>query len=129
MCRYGLVGRGCKYIHPKPCSRLMEHGTKGKNGCKKGEKCHKFHPGICKHSLARHECFNNSCRYFHIKGTRRNKAISNIPTPQETDTSGAWNQTMQRPNKLQITTQAPNSNIPQSPQELNFLELMKGCNM
>ena len=70
-CKYGKLGVGCNYDHPKYCQHLLSHGRKGRKGCDKGDDCNDFHPKMCYSSLRKHECYNNQCRYFHVKGTKR----------------------------------------------------------
>ena len=71
-CRYGVSGRGCPKEHPKPCRKLLQHGTKAPNGCTMGRnKCDKFHPKMCPTSIRKGECFNESCRLKHVIGTKR----------------------------------------------------------
>ncbi|KAK3890046.1 hypothetical protein Pcinc_005961 [Petrolisthes cinctipes] len=48
VCKYGISGRGCKFDHPKPCQRLIQHGPRGNQGCKSGQKCQKYHPMLCR---------------------------------------------------------------------------------
>ena len=43
-CRHGLKGQDCKFSHPKPCKKLMTHGTKASYGCNLGKKCSDFTP-------------------------------------------------------------------------------------
>ena len=70
-CRYGIGGKGCPKSHPSLCRRLMTNGTKGARGCTKGKACPRFHPKMCPSSIAHHECLNDACSLYHIKGTRR----------------------------------------------------------
>ena len=71
-CRYGVSGRGCPKEHPKPCRKLLQHGTKAPNGCTMGRtKCNKFHPKMCPTSIRKGERFNESCRLKHVIGTKR----------------------------------------------------------
>ena len=76
-CRYGISGRGCPKAHPKPCRKLLQHGTKAPHGCTLGRNCDKFHPRLCASSLRKGVCLKQSCRQWHIAGTNR--------TPPETD--------------------------------------------
>ena len=72
ICRYGVSGRGCSKEHPKPCRKLLQHGTKAPNGCTMGRnKCGKFHPKMYPTSIRKGECFNESCRPKHVIGTKR----------------------------------------------------------
>ena len=78
-CRYGLSGNGCKFYHPKICSKLIKHGNRAPHGCNLGRECTKFHPKLCWDSLKYKECTRTSCKFVHIRGTRRR---------QEHDTDG-----------------------------------------
>jgi len=71
-CKHGLKGRNCNYKHPKACQKLMKFGNKGPNGCRMGVKCPDFHPRMCSSSIKQGKCFNPSCPFAHIKGTRKN---------------------------------------------------------
>lgn len=71
-CRYGLSGKGCPREHPKPCKRLLSHGTKAPYGCTLGrDKCDSFHPKMCPTSIKRGECFKEDCKLKHVAGTKR----------------------------------------------------------
>ena len=50
-CIFGLKGKGCKFMHPKPCKRFLSFGDKDPRGCMQGQKCDKFHPRMCRYSL------------------------------------------------------------------------------
>ena len=49
-CEHGLKGNGCRFSHPKRCSKLMNHGTKAGKGCNLGRNCPHFHRK-CVHPL------------------------------------------------------------------------------
>ena len=70
-CKFGISGKGCPYVHPKRCSKLMNHGTRAEKGCNKGKKCKDFHPKMCPLSISKSECFDLSCSLCHVKGTKR----------------------------------------------------------
>jgi len=75
-CKYGVSGKkegegSCPYFHPKPCKKLMEHGNRGPRGCKKGEQCNLFHPQMCHSSLRQRICIDPSCKFNHVRGTKR----------------------------------------------------------
>ena len=72
-CRFGISGKGCSFVHPKRCSKLMNHGTRAGKGCNKGNKCEDFHPKMCPLSISKSECFDQYCTLCHVKGTRRNR--------------------------------------------------------
>ena len=72
-CRYGVSGRSggmCKFIHRKVCTPYRLYGE-AKKGCKKKEDCEFWHPPLCYKSVNDRECFNERCRYWHLKGTAR----------------------------------------------------------
>ncbi|KAG0730542.1 hypothetical protein GWK47_028013 [Chionoecetes opilio] len=71
MCRHGLQGEKCKYLHPKPCATFMKHGLDENLGCTPGWKCSDYHPLVCRSSLHTRECKRRECKYPHIKGTKR----------------------------------------------------------
>ena len=71
MCKYGKEGNGCSFDHPIYCKKLLNHGTSSQLRCDKGSSCNHFHPKMCHRSIAKKECFNDRCPYFHIKGTKR----------------------------------------------------------
>ena len=70
-CEHGLKGKGCKFLHPKRCSKLMNHGTKTGKGCNLGKKCADFHPKMCPSSIAKSVCYDEKCTLCHVKGTKR----------------------------------------------------------
>ena len=84
-CKFGISGKGCPYVHPKRCSKLMNHGTRAGKGCNKGKKCKDFHPKMCPMSIAKSECFDLSCSLCHVKGTRRRPS----PKPVKPDKVGS----------------------------------------
>ena len=74
-CPHGMSGRKahgkweqCNRSHPKVCSKLLAHGTRGKQGCS-GRDCDKYHPRMCYSSMASKECSRERCSYWHCKGT------------------------------------------------------------
>ena len=69
-CKHGIKGKECRFDHPKACRKFMNHGTRANLGCREGKKCSSFHPKICFDSLRIGECFDNSCNFAHVKGTR-----------------------------------------------------------
>ena len=75
-CKYGISGKKdgegvCPYSHPKLCKKLIEHGNRGQRGCTKGDNCELFHPKMCHRSLRDRTCINPSCKFMHVKGTKR----------------------------------------------------------
>ena len=72
-CKFGRKGEGCPNSHPKPCRKLMKHGTQKSRGCTKGKKCSDWHPNMCLSSLRKGECYDDKCKFRHVKGTKRKK--------------------------------------------------------
>ena len=70
-CKHGIKGKNCNYRHPKACVKLMRYGNKNPKGCIAGSKCTDFHPRMCSSSIKTGECFNNTCAFVHVKGTKR----------------------------------------------------------
>ena len=126
-CKHGIVGRECKFSHPKPCRRFMEHGNKNRRGCKLGNKCRWFHPTLCKNSLTNHECFVDSCKQLHVKGTRRQRTLgtqeTTTPTPSGTLNAVHGGRTAVTVPQSRSPTIVAGSEVSQ---EANFLDLMKG---
>ena len=48
-CKYGVIGDGCNFSHPKKCRTSSR-------GCTKGKKCDFFHPPLCWSSVKTGEC-------------------------------------------------------------------------
>jgi hypothetical protein len=71
--KYADITRGedCDDSHPKPCRKLMEHGSRSPRGCQGN--CKSFHPRMCSRSLKNGECLNDQCTFVHVKGTKRKK--------------------------------------------------------
>lgn len=80
-CRFGLSGRGCPYLHPKPCRQFIAYGSRHRWGCNRGQKCNFFHPKVCRSSSDYSECYNLECSLWHLKGTKRYPEFP-ITTPQ-----------------------------------------------
>ena len=72
-CKHGIKGNACKFLHPKPCTKLLRHGYRSKYGCSKGKDCEFFHPKMCPTSLTKGECSFESCSLRHVKGTKFNR--------------------------------------------------------
>ena len=85
-CRYGSAGKECKFRHPRVCRKLVNHGNRGELGCKQGKKCDMFHPTVCRNSQRNRVCLVESCRFLHVKGTRRNTEETNSSTPRKDTT-------------------------------------------
>ena len=58
----------CQYRHPPRCWKWLENAR-----CSYKDKCKYHHPKICNSSLARRQCFNDRCKYFHLTRTIRQK--------------------------------------------------------
>ena len=115
ICRYGMSGthKGkCKFSHPDICRKVLNHGTRGKFGCK-GE-CNKWHPRLCYAALNKKECFNSSCSFWHIKGTKRS------PETQTEDTQKTSEEKPQEetPNHFLGSVQSQVTQILQDQQEI-----------
>ena len=78
-CRFGRKGTDCPHDHPRPCRRLLNHGTNPTRGCLKGDACDGFHPDMCNASLTTGECLDKSCKKPHVRGARRH------PKPAKTN--------------------------------------------
>ena len=74
-CKHGLKGRECNYSHPKMCRKFTQHGTNKQRGCTQGKKCKDFHPKMCFDSIQKGECYSESCRFAHVKGTKRKPPV------------------------------------------------------
>lgn len=72
-CKFGISGKDCPFLHPKRCSKLMNHGTRSDRGCNLGAKCKDFHPKMCPMSISKSECYDQSCSLCHVKGTKRKR--------------------------------------------------------
>ena len=70
-CKHGISGKGCNFVHPKRCAKLMKHGTRSNLGCNLGKNCSDFHPKMCPMSISKLECFDTKCNLCHVKGTKR----------------------------------------------------------
>ena len=93
-CKYGISGKGCKFLHPRMCKKLIEHGTRQPRGCNKGRDCNFFHPVMCLNSLRKNECFDEDCNRRHVKGTKRNQTKpSESEKPPQHTTESQFNNT------------------------------------
>ena len=70
-CKFGISGKGCNFKHEQPCTKILKHGLGGRFGC--SGKCDKFHPKMCRTSLAKRECYKVDCTYKHLPNTTREK--------------------------------------------------------
>ena len=48
-------------------NKLVNFGTKQRIGCQKGNSCPKFHPKLCRNSLRSSACYNDNCKFVHLK--------------------------------------------------------------
>ena len=69
-CKYGVIGDGCNFSHPKKCRKYLTHGDKSSRGCTKGKKCDFFHPPLCWSSVKTGECTREKCKFQHVRGTK-----------------------------------------------------------
>ena len=70
-CKHGVSGKNCSFAHPKPCEKLLKHGTRNPRGCNLGKNCKMFHPKMCSSSITKSQCFQKNCKLKHVKGTKR----------------------------------------------------------
>ena len=76
-CPHGITGlrkvngRTCNLGHPKRCQKYCQYADDPEEGCTNGRDCDFFHPILCKFGLKYKLCTNRSCKFTHIKGTRR----------------------------------------------------------
>ena len=91
-CRHGISGKkdgGCPKAHPTLCHRLMTFGDQRPRGCIKGKDCDKLHPKMCPASMAKRECFTETCTLYHVKGTKRQPPM--VPVPKKSHTAETRN--------------------------------------
>ena len=126
-CKHGISGKNCDYRHPKPCKNVWHLETKQKNGCSKGRTCEFLHPKVCRTSINKHECFNDNCKFMHIKGTKRQKPINENITgqtnPKEPGNLAYAEACRTQPN--QATTQYMQQQPQQTPTAQSFLEILQ----
>ena len=113
-CKFGLSGKECKFEHPKVCKKFTQHGTRQPRGCKLGQSCKDYHPKMCLNSLRKGECFTESCKYNHVKGTKRHPPPVKMNMTQSTVTA---------PTGAHVT--APTAAMPEPESNGNFLELIR----
>ena len=118
-CRHGIKGTGCKFLHPKPCPKLMKHGTRANGGCAKGKNCTDFHP---KMSLTKGECFDPSCELKHVKGTCRKK--DNYSDTRNESKDGRNNSIGNNNDSQSSVNSAHISQSQKKETQLNFLEII-----
>ena len=74
ICRHGISGKSggtCSFIHRKVCRAYQLYGSDKRMGCQKKENCEYWHPPMCYKSLNERRCFDDKCRFWHLKGTLR----------------------------------------------------------
>lgn len=140
-CPHGLrgnkvvEGNTCPFDHPKRCIKFCGFGPKHKYGCKKSTNCRYFHPALCKFSVQKKLCTNESCTFVHLKGTKRKagppdgQPSSNSERPAEPPyvhqgSQRAWHPSQSAPPRPPVSDNNPN-NILTAQQDLldHFLEL------
>jgi hypothetical protein len=135
-CIHGMSGKsnnGCKYRHLKTCNKILKHGTRGKYGCNKGNKCEHFHPKMCSSSLIKGVCFDPECNLNHVKGTKRIDEKQKPPVKTNTAESlplHASQHGVNHPisNASQSTAQrTSNENVSKQNDSVDFLSMM--CSM
>ena len=72
-------GERCKDNHPRRCYSFCNFGTKQIIGCQKGNSCPEFHPKLCRNSLRSSACYNDNCKFVHLKSTKRERNESETP--------------------------------------------------
>ena len=112
-CRHGMKGKGCNFTHPNVCLKFTQNGTRQPRGCNLGKKCTDFHPAMCINSLRKGECFSQSCKFNHIRGTKRH------PPQAKTNENNSDNS---KPTEVPI--QNSNQSQPNA-QGNNFLEVIR----
>ena len=121
-CKHGMSGKkdgGCSFFHPKLCNRFIQHGTRQPRGCNKGNSCKFFHPQMCMNSLRKQECFDQHCRFNHIKGTKRVQQTSENGSKHNIQPPTSHQQPPPPPPR--DTTHHQHNNTPNQ----NFLELVQ----
>ena len=76
ICKFYQKGKcrhneNCRFEHPKICYKFRAFGLKTDNekGCESS--CSFFHPNACKDSLKSKNCPREECRFYHLKGTKK----------------------------------------------------------
>ena len=78
-CPHGMNGNQvvngvtCPHFHPRRCRKFCRFGTKSRIGCQEGENCSFFHPKLCRNSVRTLTCFNENCKFVHLKSTKRQR--------------------------------------------------------
>ena len=110
-CPHGITGlrkvndRICNFSHPKRCMKYCQFAEDPETGCSDGRDCDYFHPILCKFALKDKLCTNRSCRFTHIRGTKRFRPRTEDREKQVNP--GATN----RQNRHSFTSFNPTNNI------------------
>ena len=115
-CKHGISGKKygiCNFNHPKVCKRFITNGNIQGRGCSDSNQCKFFHPKLCHSSLKDRTCFNENCKYMHIKGTIRN-SLHRPDGPQSRNSATSTSQVVQsrstQPNERVSNPPSPDSN-------------------
>jgi hypothetical protein len=100
LCRFYARGhctrsKECRFDHPAICNKFKKYGSVSSDprGC--DGKCKSFHPNACRSSLQHKSCSFQECRFFHLKGTKRNNN-SNPNTNQGSSRDSNWRSNQDR---------------------------------
>ena len=124
-CRHGITGKGCSFYHPKPCNKLLKHGTRSPHGCPLGRKCEKFHPKMCPSSLSKGECITTNCNLQHVRGTKFPMKRSTENIGQNAPTQSKQRDKKEDPKKSSKKTDSQASSPPSTNDFLESLRLLK----
>ena len=64
ICKFGISGKNCKFVHPKTCKQFEAEGK-----CRKKKSCQKLHRTLCKIWKKTGNCTKEECKKFHPKRT------------------------------------------------------------
>ena len=134
-----INGEQCKDHHPRRCYPYCKFGTKRRIGCQKGNTCPKFHPKLCNNSLRTATCYNDKCKFVHLKSTKRERDEDEPPAQRRNNRenqslNGRGNHQRSRPttpayhplhrSRLNSTaSQQPRPDIPSSGYQNNSSEV------
>ena len=135
-CKYGIKGKGCPFLHPERCKKLMKHGTRQPNGCNLGKSCTSFHPKLCDSSITKKICYDDNCTHTHIKGTQRKRPnvnkytgtkeqTHNLP-PKEVSSAVSWKNTDS--NKPSTINKANDTNLINTNKKISYSEALMSNN-
>ena len=108
ICKHGKSGENCKFAHPPYCKSLLRFGKDHPKGCNKGSSCQFFHPKMCYMSMAKHQCYNVKCQYFHVKNTKRVASNSFSHPRYKRDVQGSF-VTSAKPNYTDVENTSSNA--------------------